>query len=334
MIRAAAVLLLAVSGAGPRCTERVPDPPRGELRVVVISDLNSAYGSTEYEPRVHQAVELIRTVWRPDLVLAAGDLVAGQRTSLTDAQVRAMWTAFELAVGRPLRESGIPFAPTVGNHDGSRYPAHERDRRLAREHWADAAHDPGIPFVDAADFPFNYSLRLGPLFVLVWDASNEETFRAPGISRWAEDALAARLAREAHWRMVLGHLPLYAVAEGRNRPGEVLAEADSLRELLLRHGVHTYVSGHHHAYYPGRSGELDLLHAGAIGQGPRPLIGGAAPAYPSITILDLWPASDSIAYTTYRVEENGAMRLVEVPLHTLPERLDGFNGTVWRRDVR
>jgi hypothetical protein len=50
------------------------------------------------------------------------------------------------------------------------------------------------------------------------------------------------------------------VAEGRDRPGEVMNDADALRQLLERYDVHTYISGHHHAYYPGHRGNLQLLH--------------------------------------------------------------------------
>src|SRR5689334_8743868 len=57
-------------------------PPRGDVRIVVISDLNSQYGSTSYEPEVDQALALIPD-WQPDLVLGGGDMVAGQSSSLT-----------------------------------------------------------------------------------------------------------------------------------------------------------------------------------------------------------------------------------------------------------
>jgi hypothetical protein len=97
---------------------------------------------------------------------------------------------------------------------------------------------------------------------------------------------AALRRLHAPYRIVLGHLPLYPVAEGRNRAGEVLAEPDSLRALLEAYGVHLYISGHHHAYYPGRRGGLDLLASGALGDGPRPLIGDTVPSPRTVTLLD------------------------------------------------
>jgi hypothetical protein len=51
----------------------MPHPPRRpRLRG---RNLNSAYGSTSFRPEVGTAIGLIRDCWRPDLVLAAGDLI-------------------------------------------------------------------------------------------------------------------------------------------------------------------------------------------------------------------------------------------------------------------
>ncbi len=47
------------------------------LEIVLVSDLNDAYGSTSYSRPVTRALELIAAT-RPDLVLCAGDMVAGQ----------------------------------------------------------------------------------------------------------------------------------------------------------------------------------------------------------------------------------------------------------------
>jgi hypothetical protein len=327
------LLALASLAVASGCALPNPTPEEQPLRVVVISDLNSAYGSTEYEPRVHRVVERIVQEWRPELVLAAGDLIAGQQPSLSDARVAAMWTAFDNVVGRPLRDAGIPFAPTVGNHDGSRYPAHARDRAMALSHWRDPRHTPTLAFADSADFPFNYSFTHRELFVLVWDASNEEIATSPEQLAWIERSLRSPAARDARVRLVLGHLPLYAVAEGRNRRGEVLAEPDTLREMLERLGVHTYISGHHHAYYPARRGALEMLHSGAVGQGARPLIGSDHEPFPAVTLLEIHAEHARLEITTYRISEDGEV-LTPVEITALPERIDGFNGHVIRRDLR
>lgn len=323
-----AILILA---AATGCTPPPPaDSPDRPVRVVVLGDLNSSYGSTDYDPEVGRAIELVVEQWRPELVLIPGDMIAGQRPTLSDANVRAMWAAFDSVVAAPLRRAGIPLAFTVGNHDASGHPAHERDRRLAAEHWRDAAHDPGTRRLDGGRYPFYYGLTRGGVLFLALDASTGGMAADTAQLAWLRRTLAGPQARDARMRIVLGHVPLYAVAEGRNRAGEVQAEPDSLRAILERGGVRMFVSGHHHAYYPGRRGGLELLHAGALGQGPRPLIGHGAAPYKSVTVLDLFPARDSVVDRTYRIRGD-SVELVDV--RTLPSRIDGVNGHVWRRDV-
>ncbi len=299
------------------------------LRIAVISDLNSSYGSTEYDPAVHSAVAMIRDEWRPDLVLIAGDMIAAQRPSLTDDNVRAMWEAFEEVVGRPLREAGIPFAFTVGNHDASAYPAYARDRRLALEHWGDPARDTGVDLADAGEFPLYYSFVAGETFVLVWDAGTEDTFQNRQMMEWVQAELTSDAAANASVRILLGHLPLYAVAEGRDRSGEVLARADSLQALLQSHHVDVYLSGHHHAFYPGRRGDLDLLFSGALGQGARQLLGSHAEPIQTVTMLDIAEGSELIEYTTYAYTPGTADGWMPLDIRTLPRRI----GDVLRRDL-
>lgn len=297
---------------------------------VVISDLNASYGSTHYPPAVGHALEQITDVWRPDLVLAAGDLIAGQAPQLPDSAVRAMWTAFDSTVAAPLREARIPLVVTLGNHDASAYPAHARDRRLALEYWRARSRGADIPFVDREHYPLRYTLRRGDVFVAVWDATNQESATDRELLRWLRDALSSSEARRARHRVVLGHLPLYAVAEGRDRTGEVLAQGDSLRQRLEAWGATLFISGHHHAYYPGRRGELELLYAGALGDGPRPLIGAGMPARNTVSVLDFF--ADSLAITTYGVDpDTGEMELL--PLQSLPRAICSSSGWVARRDL-
>ncbi len=315
-----------------------PVPPKGDLRIAVISDLNSAFGSTDYEPEVDRVVALLPQ-WQPDVVLCAGDMVAGQRHSLTDGQVAAMWRAFDQRVAAPLRRARIPLGVTIGNHDGSgarqrdgRF-SFQRDRDFAQRYWQDPAHNPGITFVDRHQFPFYYTFRVaspqGSVFVLVWDGSTN-TLPAEQLA-WVESALASPAARQANLRLVLGHLPLYGVAIGRNQGGEVMHQGDRLRSLLERYQVHTYISGHHHAYYPGRRGALQLLHTGALGGGPRRLIAGDRPPQKTVTLLDIdFNRPEPVTDTTYSLS-GPPQRL---PPSVLPRFLAGFNGLVLRRDLR
>ncbi len=306
-------------------------PQRGDVRLVVISDLNSQYGSVDYEPEVDRALQLIPG-WQPDLVLCGGDMVAGQKSTLTVAQIQAMWAAFDRQVAAPLRRAGIPFGFTIGNHDasGALNPSGQylfnQERQLAAAYWRSPGHDPGLTFVDRTHFPFYYTFQQQQIFYLVWDAS---TAQIPASQlAWVAQSLGSPAAQAARLRIVMGHLPLYAVAVGRDRPGEFLNQADQLRSLLERYHVHTYISGHHHAYFPGHRGKLDLLHAGALGSGPRSLLNSNLPPRKTLTVVDVHLATASTDYTTYD------MKTLQVIAQTqLPRRIEGPNGWVLRRDV-
>lgn len=306
-------------------------PRRGEVRIVVISDLNSQYGSTSYQAEVIKAIALT-PAWQPDLVLCSGDMVAGQSPSLSPAQIQAMWAAFDKTIAAPLRRAKIPLGFTVGNHDASsaastsqRY-LFAKERNLAAAHWKQPQHQPGLNFVDRADFPFNYTFQQQNIFYLVWDASSAQ-ISAQQLA-WAEKSLASPLAQAARMRIAIGHLPLYAVAVGRDEPGEILNNADKLRSLLERYRVHTYISGHHHAYYPGHRGQLQLLHTGALGAGPRPLLNSSLPPQKTLTVIDISLAAATTQYTTYNM---ASLKLVNQL--ALPRLIVGPNGRVLRRDI-
>jgi hypothetical protein len=326
------------SSATPAAIEKVAIAPqgmfapvRGDVRLAVISDLNSAYGSTDYEPEVDKAIALIPD-WKPDIVLGGGDMVAGQSPSLTQAQVKAMWEGFDRHIAAPLRQAKLPFGFTIGNHDASSALGvsgkflFSQDRDLAGAYWNDPQHDPGLEFVDRAGFPFYYSFRHKDIFYLVWDASS--SIIPPEQIAWAEKSLASQTAQSAKMRIAIGHLPLYAVAIGRDDPGEVLANADKLGAMLERYGVQTYISGHHHAYFPGHRGKLELLHTSALGAGPRPLMNSKLAPYKTLTIVDVDFGSASPRYTTYNMQ---TMQVVDH--NTLPRLIAGPTGKVLRLGV-
>lgn len=305
-------------------------PPHQDFRIVVISDLNSQYGSTEYEPEIAKAIALIPK-WQPDLVLCGGDMIAGQKRSLSPAQINAMWTAFERNIAQPIREYNLPFGFTIGNHDGSGAIVKGKaifanERELASAYWNEPQHDPGLNLIDRANFPFYYSFQEGDIFFLVWDAS------AANISSqqlaWVKKTLASAAAQQAKMKIAIGHLPLYPVTVKKNKPGEYLAAAEQLRSLLEANQVHTYISGHQHAYYPGKKGQLELLHAGALGQGARQLLNSNLPAQNTITIVDIELDSKQTIYTTYDMKT-----LEIISTEQLPRLITGDNGVVYRRDL-
>lgn len=306
-------------------------PVKKDVRIVVISDLNSSYGSTTYDPEVIKGVELIPG-WQPDLILCGGDMVAGQSPSLTPEEVRAMWQAFDANVAAPLRRANIPFGFTIGNHDASAALGvrgqflFQGERDLASAYWNDPQHNPGLNFVDRYQFPFAYTFEQNNIFYLVWDASTARI--TPEQKAWVEKSLASPAAQKAKLRMAIGHLPLYAVAVGRAELGEILSDGEELRALLERYKVHTYISGHHHAYYPAHKGQLQLLHSGILGSGPRPLLNSNLPTFKTLTVIDIDLEAGDTTYTTYDMKTMGL-----VDIKTLPRLIPGPNGTILRRDV-
>lgn len=308
------------------------NPPRGDIRLVVVSDLNGVYGSTDYDPEIDRAMQLL-PYWQPDMVVCSGDMVAGQDISLTPEQIRAMWAGFDQHIASPLRQAQLPYGFTVGNHDASSARGvnnqflFQQERELASEYWLNPEHDPGVEFVDRYEFPFYYTFKYKNVFFLAWDGSSNH-IPAEKLA-WVEQTLASPAAQQADIRILLGHLPLYAISVGRNEPGEVMENADQLRSMLERYNVHTYISGHHHSYYPAHRGKLQLLHMGILGSGPRPLVDSDIPPWKALTVVDIQFSSPELTtYTTYDMQ---TLQLIEYD--QLPRFIAGHNGIVLRRDV-
>jgi hypothetical protein len=243
---------------GPDDTAEPPPPP-APLRVAVLSDLNGSYGSTAYRAEVSGAVEAL-IADPPDLVLTTGDMVAGQKSGLDYA---AMWASFHETVSDPLALAGLPFAVTPGNHDASGYSGYSEERDAFALAWADRL--PAVDFVDSADFPFRYAFLQGDVLFVSLDDTLVGPLESEQLS-W----LDRMLSTPASARVVYGHVPLYPVAIGRE--SEALFDTD-LEDLLNAHAVTAFIAGHHHAYYPGRRGDLRLVATACLGDGARQLIG-------------------------------------------------------------
>lgn len=305
-------------------------PKRGDVRAVVISDLNSRYGAVDYRQEVMKGVSILPQ-WEPDIVLCVGDMVAGQSLSLTKAEVDAMWQGFDNLILSPIRAADIPFALTIGNHDASSlqdggqyvYPV---DREVTSRYWQAHQDTLDLQYVDTGNFPYYYSFKQNDIFYLVWDASSANV-PADQVA-WAERQLSSAAAQAAKFRIALGHLPLYAISQGRDRNGELLNNATQLQALLESHNVHTYMSGHHHAYYPGHAGDLQLLHTGALGSGPRTWLNRTDAAMQTMTVLDFFFDTGDTVYTTYNMNR---MELVDT--QTLPRQIVGPTGRVLRNDI-
>lgn len=268
--RASAAALIGAEASSKAGGEEIVRP----LRVAVIGDLNGGYGARTYGDAVHAAVDRLVSM-SPDLVLSTGDMVAGQRRGL---DYEGMWAGFHAAVSDRLAESSIPFAVSPGNHDASGYARYEGERGVYVEQWE--ARRPDVEMVDATHYPLRYSFRVGPALFVALDATTVGPLDAAQMD-WLDAQLAATRATV---RVVFGHVPLHPFAIGRER--ETIGDP-ALEQLLIRHGVDMFVSGHHHAYYPGRRGAMRFVSTACLGGGPRPLIGEHERSARSVLMLEI-----------------------------------------------
>ena len=234
------------------------------LRIAVLSDLNGSYGSTTYGTPVHEAVAALRADIHPDIVLLTGDLVAGQQSGL---DYPAMWAGFHAAVTDPLLADGIPVVVTPGNHDASAYAGYTEERAEFVAQWTEPTRIPAVTFVDASDYPLRYSFTYRGVFFIALDAT-----KVGPLSTSQRDWVTAQLDAADGFavKIAFGHIPIRPVAQGVD--DEVLGD-DALEASMANHEVAAYVSGHHHAYYPGVSGGLRQIAMGCLGSGPRALLG-------------------------------------------------------------
>jgi hypothetical protein len=136
----------------------------------------------------------------------------------------------------------------------------------------------------------------------------------------------AQLERGASYpvKIVYGHVPLYAFAQGRET--EVQNDRDFERMLVDR-GVTMFISGHHHAYYPGKRGALRLVSTSCAGEGPRRLVGSSTVSPRSLLLLEIDTAGvrsvEALAEPRYEAP---------IPRASLPTSLTYGSTTILRDD--
>jgi len=318
-----ALALLAGATRAQTGTPSALDPPRGDVRLVVLGDFNGPYGAVDYPAPLARAMAAIVDVWLPDLLLSPGDVIAGQDRDLPDDRFAAMWAGFDEAVVEPLRAACVPYAVAMGNHDASSQRSggeyvFARDRQAAADYWS--AHAPELSYQDRDGYPFDYSfthavntVATAELFVIILDAASSAVTSEQ--RAWLAAQLSSPAAADAAARIVVGHLPLVPVSQGRDGPGEYLREGLALAAVLAAGSVDLYVSGHHAAYYPGRLGDVELLFAGGIGG--RRLLGSSLAPRSTVTVVDMWfggpAAPPTFAYTTFDLASMGEVDPGELP---------------------
>src|SRR5690606_13139527 len=256
-------------------------------------------------------------------------MVAGMGINDT-VHLQKMWDGFDKHIAKPLRDSNIPFAFTLGNHDGPR--SHPVERDFTRNFWNQPENRPGLDFVDDTNFPNYYSFVKDDIFIVSWEASSAEI--TPENLEWMKKQFQTTEAKNAKLRFVMGHMPLYSSAQERDSKGNVLANPEKLKKILEVNNVHTYISGHQHAYYPAKRGNLELLNTGAAGTGERSWLTIDKKPVNTVTIMDIFHERDTIVYSTYIIKEKNASDMQLFDQKELPSAMFGVNGHMLRRDVQ
>ncbi|WP_199120111.1 metallophosphoesterase [Pedobacter sp. ASV28] len=299
-------------------------PSKNTFTIAVISDLNSSYGSTVYHPDVYATLKELDSL-KPDLILCGGDMVAGQKATLTTKNIQEMWSSFGKHILQPIQQMKIPFGFTVGNHDAS--PSYQQDRALAKTFWQTQQHNLGLNFIDQSNFPFYFSYKQNDIFFISWDAAGANV--DDKVWEWMKKQLQSKMAKKAKLRVLLGHLPLYAIVASKNKPGEVLAEPQRTMDFFKEHHIDLYISGHQHAYYPAQKEGIRLLNTACIGEGPRALIGDTRPATRAYTLIEVpLKTAKNFTYKTFVPNQKQT-----IELSNLPDSIIGFNG-VSKKDLK
>lgn len=242
-------------------------------KVVVISDLNGSYGSTDYSSHVSKAIKKIKEI-NPDVILITGDMVAGMKSGL---DYQAMWDSFFQVVVNPL--DGYLIAPTPGNHDASAYSKYYEERLIYKTRFP--KNKSSLKFISSENYPFNYSFKVKDSLFISLDVT------VPGkLPKKQMDWLKQQLSKRDDYTnvVVFSHLPLYPFA--KKRENDAMFDKD-LEKLLNDNNVEYYLSGHHHSYYPGKRGDLKLISQSCLGSGARYLIGDNIRSARSFTVIDL-----------------------------------------------
>jgi len=290
-------------------------------KIVVISDINGRYGSTEYSPRVAKAVQTILEL-KPDLVIGAGDMVAGQKQPLLDqSRLDDMWAAFNQTVADPLKQAGIEFLISPGNHDASALPGFELEQERFNAQWLNRL--PGLRPLEGSEWPRRYALWLGKTLIISIDGTR------PGRLQQADlNLLRATLKREsskAQSIIVVSHLPQWPFARGREK--DIITDPE-LTDLLTRYDVDFFISGHHHVFYPGVDDHgVNHLAVGPLGGNARKFVGQSTREPFSFLVLDI--SIDGFSVSAFRSPDFQQ----EISLTGLPAKIKGSDGFLTRLDL-
>ena len=292
------------------------------ITIAVISDLNGSYGSTEYNKPIPAVMSHI-TGLKPDLVISTGDMIAGQRFRplLKRPQLEAMWAAFHSKVSDPVNAAGIPLAITAGNHDASLSKKFRLERDIYAEQWEPRV--PKVNFVEQAQYPFYYAFEIKDVLFVGLDASIVGPLSAKQFS-WLR-SLLEKSKGKFRQTIVFSHLPIWPVAQ--NREHDIIGDS-KLEALLVSYQVGLYLSGHHHAYFPGYKDGMLYVSQARLGSGRRKYIGSNLSSKRGFTLIKI-DANNRIQVNGY----NASNINQPIDIKSLPREIKSQRARLIREDL-
>ena len=299
-----------------------PQLQNAPITIAVISDLNGSYGSTEYNKPIPTVMSHI-TRLKPDLVISTGDMVAGQRFRplLKRPQLEAMWAAFHKNVSDPVSAAGIPLAITAGNHDGSLSKKFRLERDIYAEQWK--ARVPKVNFIGKSQYPFYYAFEIKNVLFVGLDASIVGPLSAKQFS-WLQSLLEKNKGKFRQ-TIAFSHLPIWPVAQNRER--DIIGDP-KLEELLVSYQVGLYLSGHHHAYFPGYKDGILYVSQARLGSGQRKYIGSNLSSKRGFTLIEIG-ANNRIQINGYNVSNMNQ----PIDIKSLPREIKSQHARLIREDL-
>lgn len=278
----------------PAPGEDTPPPvtqvPGGILKIGVLGDLNGSLGDPNYASTVASGMNHILGSGF-DIVLGTGDFTSGEdyKKRFPASRFTQMWSSFEQKILNPILNTGIPFAPSPGNHDANI----ERERGYYKTFWSPRI--PGVTMVSSEAFPFYYSFTYKGVFFISLDDVRTYSLRdrtVNGVTQrdWVKTQLNTPQARESVARIAFGHVPIYPVLskskhskKGRGKYYEFMGNeqqgkrSNSLEQIFKEGDLSLAIFGHSHAYYPGvvhhnneaLEDSLNVLSMPCLGHGNR-----------------------------------------------------------------
>lgn len=293
------------------------------IKIAVISDLNGSYGSIKYHKQIPEVISHIVDI-KPDLVISTGDMIAGQRLSplLKRPKLETMWESFHNTVSDTLLQAGIPFAITAGNHDASLTKKFKLERQIYQQQWLKRVLE--VNFIDRSNYPFYYAFELKNILFIAVDATTVGHLSGKQFS-WLEELLKQAKAKYRQ-KIIFSHLPVWPFAESREK--EIIGDP-KLEALLQNNHVALYLSGHHHAFYPGYKDGITHVSQACLCSGLRKYIGSSQQSRRGYTMIEI-DKNNEIRINGY----DSSDLKNPIDIKRLPEKIKSKYATLIRTDLK